>query len=226
MITASIFDSREALYEVTLRLIRSVISDGKNRPGALIVPGGRTPRPLFEAIATNPPTPASDFYLGYTDERHVPETDPQSNYALTREMIRSLALPESRVLRVQTECALDEAAARYHDRWRCFFEQGGVISLALLGLGDDGHTCSLFTPEQVAACDPDAFAEPVHRGNGPDRVTVTPALLGRVEHIVFLAVGQDKASVVDAMLQEPSPVTAAQAVAQAPRVSLWYAPGN
>lgn len=224
MITASVFDTREALNKATLRLMRTVISAGRRGPTALIVPGGRTPRSLFESLVAQPVTPAPDFYLGYTDDRHVPETDPQSNYALTRDMIRTLGLPPSRVLRVRTELPLEESASRYHDAWQDFFDLGGTVPLALLGLGDDGHTCSLFTPEQVDACGPDTFAASVRRETGPDRITVTPALLGRVEHVIILAAGNEKAAVVDAMLHESSPVTAARAVARAPRVSLWYAP--
>lgn len=224
MITASIFDTTASLYSAAVRLTVTAICNTGVEPAALVVPGGRTPRPLFDALAATPATSGEGLHFAYTDERHVPEMDPQSNYALSRDMITALQVPPARVLRVRTELPLDEAARCYHNAWQEFFESGGVIPLAILGLGDDGHTCSLFTAEQVGACNPDCFAEAVRRDSGPHRVTVTPALLARVEHIVFLATGQEKAAVVDAMLQESSPVPAALAVRHAPRVSLWYAP--
>lgn len=224
MITAQPFETKEALLAAALRLVTPVLRESGPGPAALMVPGGRTPVPLFEALAADPVVPGPGLYLGYTDERHVPETDPQSNYALTVAMIHALKLPPARVLKVRTELPLEEAAAQYHDAWRQFFDAGGAIPLALLGLGDDGHTCSLFTPEQVNACDPHQYAAPVLRDTGPHRVTVTPALLRRVEHIVFLAAGQEKAAVVEAMLREPDTVTAALAVREAPKVSLWHAP--
>ena len=224
MITAQSFETKEALHDAALGLVAPVLRNTEESPRAVIVPGGRTPVPLFEALAANPVVPGPGLYLGYTDERHVPETDPQSNYALTVELIRALQLPPARVLKVRTELPLEEAAAQYHDAWRQFFDAGGTIPLALLGLGDDGHTCSLFTPEQVQSCAPDRYAAPVLRDTGPHRVTVTPALLQRVEHIVFLAAGQEKAAVVEAMLREPDTVTAALAVGNAPKVSLWHAP--
>lgn len=224
MITAQSFETKEALHDAALGLVAPVLRDSASGPAALMVPGGRTPVPLFEALAANPVVPGPGLYLGYTDERHVPETDPQSNYALTVELIRALQLPPARVLKVRTELPLEEAAAQYHDAWRQFFDAGGTIPLALLGLGDDGHTCSLFTPEQVQSCAPDRYAAPVLRDTGPHRVTVTPALLQRVEHIVFLAAGQEKTAVVEAMLREPDTVTAALAVGNAPKVSLWHAP--
>ncbi len=224
MITAHHFENTEVLYDDALGLVAPLLRNTEEAPTAVIVPGGRTPVPLFEALAADPVVPGPGLYLGYTDERHVPETDPQSNYALTVNLIRALQLPPARVLKVRTELPLEEAAAQYHDAWRQFFDAGGAIPLALLGLGDDGHTCSLFTPEQVTACDPHQYAAPVLRDTGPHRVTVTPALLRRVEQIVFLAAGQEKAAVVEAMLREPDTVTAALAVRDAPKVSLWHAP--
>lgn len=226
MITLNRFDTKDALLEAALQLALPVMKDGGDTSVALIVPGGRTPKPLFDALAAQGIQAGPRTFLGYSDERHVPETDSQSNYALTVAMIRSLQLPPSRVLRVQTQLSLDDAAVQYHEAWRDFFDGGGEIPLALLGLGDDGHTCSLFTPEQVHACAPGVYAAPLRRESGPHRVTVTPALLERVQHVVFLVTGSDKAAVVDGMLRDPSPVTAALAVARAPRVSLWYAPGN
>lgn len=226
MITLTTFDTKDDLLEAALRLVMPIIQGGDDTPSALIVPGGRTPKPLFDAVASQGPVAGPCVRLAYTDERHVPETSPESNYGLTVNMIRALRLPAARVLRVRTDLSLQEAALDYSEAWRDFFDRGGGIRLALLGLGDDGHTCSLFTPEQVRCCSPDAYAAPVHRETGPDRVTVTPALLARAGHIVFLATGREKAVVVDGMLQEPSTVTAAMAVAGAPSVSLWYAPGD
>ncbi len=223
MITAQHFETTEALYAAALGLLAPLLRNTEEVPMAVIVPGGRTPVPIFGALALQPVPAGPALHLGYTDERHVPETDPQSNYALTVAMIHALKLPPARVLKVRTELPLEEAAARYHETWQHFLENGGTISLALLGLGDDGHTCSLFTPEQVNACDPCRYAAPVYRDNGPHRITVTPALLECVEHIVFLAPGVKKAAVVEAMLSEPDMVTAALAVRHTPCVSLWHA---
>ncbi len=222
MITSQHFQSADALHSSVLCLVTPVLCNTGSGPVALIVPGGRTPVPLFEALAAERIVPGPGVHLGYTDERHVPERDPQSNYALTVNLIQALNLPPVRVLRVRTDLPLEEAAAQYHDTWQQFFDTGGTIPLALLGLGDDGHTCSLFTPEQVRSCAPDRYAAPVLRETGPHRITVTPALLQRVEHIIFLAVGHDKSAVVKAMLREPDTVTAALAVRDAPKVSLWY----
>jgi 6-phosphogluconolactonase len=224
LITASIFDTKEALYDAALRLMTTNIRAVGDGPAAIVVPGGRTPQPLFAAVAAHPVIPGAGLCIAYTDERDVPATDPQSNYALSVAMIQALRLPKTRVFRVQTSLPLEAAASQYHDTWRCFLENGGVISLAFLGLGEDGHTYSLFSPEQLTSCDPGVFAVAVKRETGPDRITVTPALLERIEHIVFLVTGRGKAPVVDAMIQESSSVTAALAVRFAPRVSLWYAP--
>lgn len=224
MITVSIFDSSESLYEAALRLVLSVLTSDAAVPQALIISGGRTPKPLLDAIASMPPRCGPKVYIGYSDERHVPLDDPESNYGLSASMIQALQLPPERVLRIRTELPLDEAANAYHEAWVEFLDKGGQIPLALLGLGEDGHTCSLFSKSQLNGLSPERYAASVRRNEGLHRVTVTPALLEHVAHVVFLVVGEKKGRIVKSMLQEDNPPVAALAVQHVPRVSLWYSP--
>ncbi len=224
MIMTSIFDSAEALFDAAKKRMAAAALKAGDAPIAIIVPGGNTPKPLFEAIAADPFPAGAGLHIGYTDERLVPDDSPMSNYGASRVLLDALAIPHERILKVKTELPLEQAADEQHAAWKAFLERGGVLPLAFLGLGEDGHTCSLFTPEQVRDCPPDRFAAAVTRESGPNRVTLTPALLAQASHVVFLAVGPDKASVVNAMVEEVGAIAATQVAAHCARVSLWYAP--
>lgn len=222
MFVTSVFDTGNALFSAARNLFQSTAQSNSTVPTAILLPGGNTPRPLFQRIVENPFPVNPNFHIGYTDERLVPEQDPANNYALSQSMLQALDITQAQLLRVNTELSLESAAAEYDSTWHEFFEKGGTLPLAFLGLGSDGHTCSLFSGEQVTSYTEDRFAEAVVREEGPDRVTVTPALLARIRHIIILAMGQDKAAIVEAFTNAPEGVVAGMALAHCARVSIWY----
>lgn len=219
----SIFDTSNALYEAARILFQSTAQNVMDRPNAILLPGGTTPRPLFQHIQENPFPVPDCFFIGYTDERHVPPDDSASNYGMTLDMLQALDVSPEHVVRVDTLLSLNDAADQYDLSWRTFFDMGGTIPLAFVGLGTDGHTCSLFSEEQVRTCPANRFAIPVVRDNGPDRVTVTPMLLSRIKHVIILVTDTEKAEVIEAITKSPEGVIAGMALAGCPRVSIWYA---
>ncbi len=224
MFITSIFDTSHALYDAARNLLQSTAQNTTAKPNAIILPGGKTPLPLFKNIEqVSFPVPDT-LYFAYSDERLVPEDSPESNFGISQKMLAALDVAENHILRVHPELSLKEAAEQYNFAWREFLNNGGHIPLAFLGIGTDGHTCSLFSATQLDNTPQECFAAAVPQTEGPDRITVTPALLARVDHAVILAAGQEKAQVVDAMTAEPETVIAGKALAQCPRVSLWYAP--
>ncbi|MCK5862956.1 MAG: 6-phosphogluconolactonase, partial [Candidatus Hydrogenedentes bacterium] len=219
MFRTTIFDTGSALFNAAQRLFQATAQKDTKSPTAVLIPGGNTPRPLFQRITKQPFSVSSHFHIGYTDERLVPVNNAANNYALSIAMLQALNVPAAQVFQVNTELSLETAATEYHKIWQKFFEEGGIIPLAFLGLGNDGHTCSLFTKEQLRFCANDRFAVPVHRQEGPNRITITPALLSHIKHVVILATGQEKADTVDAMVHKPKKVVAGMALAQCSRVS-------
>jgi 6-phosphogluconolactonase len=191
-------------------------------PNAVIISGGRTPLPIFGALAADPCPVAPKAFVAFSDERHVHADSPDSNFGGARPMLESLGLPEERILRVDTALSLDEAANDYDRQWAAFLNTGGTISTALLGVGTDGHTCSLFTEADLAAAG-NRLAVAVRRPKPPHRVSVTPELLKHAERVVFLAAGAEKAAVVRQFLSEPGALVAGRAVAGHPRVEVWRA---
>ena len=182
--------------------------------------GGNTPLEAYRTLARSP-VPASDSLLFlFSDERMVPSDSPDSNYHNAAPMIAALGIPGNHVIRVHTELGLSEAAQRYHDDLGKFLQKGGRITLGLLGLGADGHTASIFSKDDIDRCRA-RWATEVPRDDGPDRVTVTPELLKRIESVIFLVAGPEKADVAETLAREPETLPAGRAVAGVKDVQLW-----
>lgn len=110
--------------------------------------GGNTPRPVYAEVARCA-LPWDRVRITFGDERCVPPNDAQSNYRMARESLLSVAnVPDESVLRMRGEIDPAQAADEYQERLDKMAEQRGETvyrhDLILLGMGDDGHTASLF----------------------------------------------------------------------------------
>jgi len=185
--------AEEAALEAARRLA-SAARDG----GHIALAGGSTPRRAYELAATlEPDWSRVDVWPG--DERCVPPDDERSNLRLVREsLVAALERPPS-LRAVPTALAPERAAAEYARAL-----DGVVLDFALLGLGVDGHTASLF-PGARSLDETDARAVAVPAGLPPwvDRVTMTVSMLSDAREIVFLAVGADKAEAARRAFAEP-----------------------
>lgn len=155
--------------------------------------GGNTPRPVYEEIAgTARDLPWERIRVTFGDERCVPPNDEQSNYRMAREaLLMPAAVPEQSVLRMRGEIDPVIAAQEYTDQLDLLAAQKGEIGyrhdLILLGLGDDGHTASLF-PGTAAV---DERVQRVVANFVPKlnawRLTFTFPLIDQARSICFLA---------------------------------------
>jgi 6-phosphogluconolactonase len=155
--------------------------------------GGNTPRPVyteFARIARDIPWDRVHFTFG--DERCVPPDDPQSNYRMAREsLFVPGAVPAGSVARIRGESDPQIAAQEYQDGLDLLAAQRGEQiyrhDLILLGVGDDGHTASLFPG--TAALDENARKVVANFVPKFDtwRLTFTFALINQARHICFLA---------------------------------------
>ena len=221
---AMAFETIDALNQAAVRLLREAFEAPEAAPACVLLSGGKTPRPLFDALREDPPAVSARLHIAYTDDRYVPAEAPESNYGQTRPMLTALGIAPEHVLRVPTELPLAEAAAAYDAALRRLLSQGGTIPLALLGLGADGHTCSLFSAADFKRGQ-EAWAIAVDRPDGMHGITVTPALLRHVERIVFLVSGPEKAARIAQLREAPDTLIAGQAVAGCKHVELWYSGG-
>lgn len=218
------FGTIAALREATTQLLREAFAGNPDEaaPFAVMLSGGSTPLPIYEAIASAPSPCSPALHLTFSDDRHVPLDSPLSNHGNILPMIAALGVTTDRVIAVNPEVSLDAAAAEYEQSFDAFFSKGGSLRLALLGMGEDTHTCSLFSDADLAAS-VDHLAIPVRKNTPPDRVSVTPGLLEIADRIIILVAGASKAAVIQQLLTEPETTIAGRAVAGCPSVELWYA---
>lgn len=172
--------------------------------------GGSTPRPLYEALASDPyrgRLPWSAIHLFWGDERHVPPDHPESNYRMAREaMIDRVPVPPGNVHRVAAEDPdARRAASAYESELRSFFAlapgEWPVFDLMLLGIGPDGHTASLFPGSPVLRERDLLVAAPWAEAQRMFRVTLTPPVLNHSRLSLFLVSGEDKADALRAVLE-------------------------
>jgi 6-phosphogluconolactonase len=185
---------------------RLVAGAAASTPGrfSLVLSGGRAPRPLLGMLARGQPRtlPWERVHAFWADERCVPAGHPESNAGQARALLlERVPIPAENVHRIRGEDPPGRAAASYRDELERFFGSGPpAFDVVLLGLGADGHTCSLF-PGSPALESPRA-AEPAVAPEGVrDRVTLTPAGLRGARRIVYLVTGPEKASAVARALE-------------------------
>jgi 6-phosphogluconolactonase len=175
--------------------------------------GGHTPRGLYDLLARDQTLrmaiPWDRTHVFWGDERHVPPDHPDSNYRIAREaLLERVPLPEANVHRVfAEEPDAGRAAAQYEQELRGFFGLEGAafpcFDFVLLGLGQDGHTASLF-PGTSALEETARLVVATHvPALGTDRITLTLPTLNHAACVVFLVCGAEKAPIVRAVLDEP-----------------------
>ncbi|MEJ5329386.1 MAG: 6-phosphogluconolactonase [Desulfobaccales bacterium] len=200
-----VFPDEDALSEAAAALIAAQAMAAIRARGHFLwaLAGGRTPARTYARLAKSPFREQIDWgkvEIFFGDERCVPPDDPLSNYRLAEEKLLSrVPLPAAQVHRLACEHNPEEEARRYEALLQRIFQgRAWGFDLALLGLGADGHTASLFpglTPPAGAWVA--AVARP---GESFRRLTLTPEVLNLSRLVVFLVTGRDKAQTLRAVL--------------------------
>ena len=169
--------------------------------------GGNTPRPIYTEFARiGRKLPWDRVFFTFGDERCVPPDDAQSNFRMARESLFVLAaVPEKSIARMRGEIDPQIGAQEYQDNLDLLAAQGGEIiyrhDLILLGMGDDGHTASLF-PGTAAL---EETTRKVVANFVPKfdswRITFTFPLINQARHVCFLANANKNAALLEIVLQ-------------------------
>jgi len=173
---------------------------------SIALSGGSTPKALYALLAAEPFRSSIDWakvHVFFGDERCVPPDDAESNYRMARESFLSkLPVPGDNVYRIRGEIDPAEAAKEYGEMLKEYFADGGP-DVTLLGMGDDGHTASLFPHTE-------ALKERKHRcvaNYVPKfnkwRVTLSVPFLNRSQEVFILVTGVGKAARIAEILEGP-----------------------
>lgn len=163
--------------------------------------GGGTPRPIYEALAKCDDIDWSRVLITFGDERCVGPEDEASNYRMVREaLLKPAGIPGESVVRIEGEREPEDAArvceARLRDLATSTGESVFRHDLVLLGMGDDGHTASLFpTTKALDERERWVVANFVPKFES-SRVTFTYPLIEAAEEVMFLVSGEAKLPVV------------------------------
>jgi len=177
------------------------------------ISGGTTPRAMFALLADpNQPflatVPWDRLHLFWVDERCVPPDNPESNFHMTTQaMLAHVPLPATQIYRMEGELDPEVAAARYEAAIRNAFRLEGAetptFDLILLGMGDDGHTASLF-PHTEALNEMAHIAIANHVPQKDTwRITLTWPVINQAREVAFLIEGSGKAQVLHDVLLGP-----------------------
>ena len=202
----------ERLSELAAREVVEVVRHAVALRGraTIALSGGSTPRRLYARLGEQAGSEAAwaKTDLFWVDERFVPTDRPESNYRLVRETLLSGGhIPPERVHPVPTDARdVVTAGERYDAELHRFFTASGpTVDLAVMGIGPDGHTASLF-PGTSALDERARWAVAVAQSPVPPsvpRVTLTLPFLNRSRCVLFLAVGAEKAEIVHRAVEEP-----------------------
>jgi 6-phosphogluconolactonase len=161
--------------------------------------GGKTPVGMYRLLAgeMRERVPRDRAYLFWSDERCVPPDDPESNYGLAeRELLRRIPVPPERIFRMRGELEPQRAAADYERALRSAFQLAPAelprFDLLLLGMGDEGHTASLFPGSEALKETQKLVAAPFVPKVKMYRLTLTLPVINAARAVVVLVSGEKK----------------------------------
>ena len=192
---------------------------------SLVLSGGSTPQPIYERLTQalfRAKIDWSKVYLFWGDERTVPPDHEDSNYRMVQEaLIDHIPIPESQIFRMHGEKNPQEAAQVYADVLKRYFQASApIFDLVLLGMGDDGHTASLFPYTDALNNQDDWVVANYVEKLDTWRLTLTSTVINQARRIAFLVSGANKAKPLYEVLHGQS--NAEQYPSQLIRATDWF----
>jgi 6-phosphogluconolactonase len=210
-----IFKDIEALSQAAAVQFVELAEAAIDQRGRFLVAlsGGGTPQRLFQLLAAPPyrdQVAWAKVHVFWGDERCVPPNDPGSNYGQAYQaFLKHVPLPAENIHRVKGDLEPKAASADYAKVLGGFAETGNPwprFDLIHLGMGEDGHTASIFP-----GSDPQAGADSLtlavsghYQGRPAQRITLTLPVINAASQVTFLVAGENKAETLEKVLHGPS----------------------
>jgi 6-phosphogluconolactonase len=204
----NIFNSPEELSAECAKEFAGMVKEaaGRNLTFTVALSGGSTPELLFSILAekysTDIPWDIVHFFWG--DERCVPPDNSESNYGMTKKiLLDKISIPSENIHRIRGEEDPDTEAARYAEEISgSTLKRDGLpcFNLILLGMGDDGHTASIFPGNLELLTSDRICAVAIHPVTSQKRITMTGKILNNADYVIFMVTGMKKQNVVNQIL--------------------------
>lgn len=199
--------SIDELSEYFAQLLIDKVNNKKNH-FHIALSGGSTPKSIFEYLTLNHQSTIDwhkvKFFWG--DERCVPPNDPESNYKMADEnLLSKVSIPKENIFRIKGETNPTDEAKRYSELILKILPQKNELprfDLIMLGLGEDGHTASIFSNQKSLLNSDKIYSTAVHPATGQTRITLTGRIINNASTVVFIATGNNKAKVVNEIINQ------------------------
>jgi 6-phosphogluconolactonase len=178
-----------------------IASSGKGDYFSIALSGGSTPREVYSYLATikEKPVDWQKVRLFWGDERCVSPESSESNYRMTKEsLLDHIDIPDSNVVRIKGEKDPSSEAARYAETVKSLLPHENNIprfDLVMLGLGEDGHTASIFPEHTRFFHTNELFVATQNPYTRQQRITATGKLINQARTVVFIVAGSSKAKI-------------------------------
>ncbi|MFO8002429.1 MAG: 6-phosphogluconolactonase [Marinilabilia sp.] len=203
------------------------LQNQKEGPLYIALAGGSTPEAIFDTLTqeyrNNLNWNRMRFFWG--DERCVPPDHEESNYNMARRhLFNHLPIDPENIFRIRGELSPEEALEDYQAVLQRELPRKNnlpVFDVIMLGMGDDGHTASIFPP-QISLWHSDKWCEiATHPGSGQKRITLTGRVINNAENILFLVTGEKKAAKVNEIINQRDGFEKNPAALVAPEKTMW-----
>jgi 6-phosphogluconolactonase len=204
-----IFRTPEELADQFADSMMDWIQEHSGRTFHLAISGGKTPDLLFSVLAEKYADSVlwQKTHFWWVDERMVSPDNSESNFGVANKLLFSkIKVPKENIHRIKGETAPDAEALSYSEQIKDKLTISGgwpIFDLILLGMGDDGHTASIF-PDQMDLLDSSRICEvAIHPQSGQKRVTLTGNAINHALKVCFLVTGLNKAERMNEILNYP-----------------------
>lgn len=227
----TVFPDEAALSKGAADLVVSVAAESieKNGKFTIALSGGSTPDKLFALLAAEPFISLIDWkntFVFWGDERYLPVSDPDNNsHQAKKVLLNNVPIPAENIFIVPVNMTADKAAYHYEQTLKLFFKsQHPAFDLILLGMGDNGHTASLFPGtsilEEKNALVKEVFVKEVDMF----RISFTAPMINAAKKILFLVTGKKKAGMLQTVLEGKQDFDKypAQMISPANGKLIWY----
>jgi len=199
-----IFETTEETAHAVAEIIlaKAKEKNKKSLPFNIALSGGSTPKLLFTMLVNEyaDQMPWHILRLFWVDERCVPPTHAESNFGMTyNSLLKHVSIHDYNIFRMLGEADPEKEAKRYEGLLDTqLVKKNGIpqFDLILLGMGDDGHTASIFPDNMGLLHAEQTVAVAVHPTSGQKRITLTGAVINHAEQIIFLITGLAKSTVL------------------------------